>query len=366
MVVLSALAAAAALAAGYGTAAVFSDRDTRAPSNPTPSPTTEPRAQDTDLPPRPQPPDVSDPHVWASWAVLHLDVEPANLIVGGEPGTSTTESMIKVGIAADFLAGLQQHNPPREPTAWETDQLTKMIVDSDNDAAEHFYRARGGDQLVQRLIAKCGLRETRSKPGWWSETQMTAADAARLGACIAQGEIVSPAWVAWILERMREVRGEGKFGFTETRPYDRGRPLAIKNGWTLRDDGMWHVSCLAIADWWTMAALVRYPAGLGLDYGAVICADVAAALAPADEPVIPDNAEIGQAPTMMAGAWPWRRAELQRPAAAGSTNVAWCRSHMPRITSSPTCASPSRARSRAIHTSMSTSVMSHTSTSAPT
>jgi hypothetical protein len=345
VVVLSALAAATALAVGYGAAALISDPDPtpRTDPTPTPTPTEEPRAQDSDPPPRPRPPDVSDPNVWASWAVLHLDVEPPHLTVGGEPGTSTTESMIKVGIAADVLAGLQQHNPPREPTAWETEQLTKMIVDSDNAAAEHFYRARGGDQLVQRLIVKCGLRETRSKPGWWSETQMTAADAARLGACITDGRIVSPAWTAWILKRMREVRGVGRFGFTETRPYDHGRPLAIKNGWTLRDDGMWHVSCLAIADWWTMAALVRYPAGLGLDYGAVICADVAAALAPDDELVTPDNAETGQAPTTMAGAWPWRRAELQRPTPADSTNVAWYRDHMSRITSSPTRASPSRA-----------------------
>lgn len=295
------------LLGGAAVVASYATRDTQpTPTNPSataPTPAEEPSAaQDSDPPPRPHLPNVSDPKVWASWAVMYLDTDTDNLFTGGEPGTSTTESMIKVGIAADYLAGLQQHNPPRDPTADEADQLIRMIRDSDNDAAEKLYRKRGGDQLVQRLIVKCGLHDTRSKPGWWSETQMTAADAARLGACIARGDIVSAGWVAWILEQMRQVRGEGAFGFTETRPYDRGRPLAIKNGWTLRDDGLWHVSCLAIADWWTMAALVRYPAERGLDYGASICADVAAALAPPDESAGPTDAETAQAPAL-AGAW---------------------------------------------------------------
>jgi hypothetical protein len=64
------------------------------------------------------------------------------------------------------------------------------------------------------------------------------------------------------------------------------------------------VSCLAIADWWTMATLVRYPADRGLAYGARICGAVAAALAPVDEPppTGPTDTETAQAPTE-AGAW---------------------------------------------------------------
>lgn len=224
---------------------------------------------------RPPLPDVSSPKVWASWALLKLD--DGVLVTGGEPGQSTTESMIKVGIAADYLHGLEQ--PPRDPSEQEADDLGAMIRESDNDAAQRLYLRHGGDAVLQRLIATCNLHETVSKPGWWSETQMTAADAARLGGCIAQGKVASAGWAAWLLDRMREVTGVGRFGFVETHPVDRGRPLAIKNGWTLRPDG-WHVSCLAIADWWTLAALVRYPAELGLVYGATVCADVAAALAP--------------------------------------------------------------------------------------
>lgn len=231
---------------------------------------------------RPPLPDVSSTTVWASWALLHLD--DGRIVTGGEPGRSTTESMIKVGIAADFLHGLELEN--RDPSESQHDDLGSMLRDSDNDAAERLYRARGGDAVLKRLTATCGLRETTSKPGWWSETQMTAVDAARLGGCIAQGKVTDPAWVAWILEQMRQVTGVGRFGFVETWPVDRGRPLAIKNGWSLREDG-WHVSCLAIADWWTMAALVRYPAELGLVYGATVCADVAAALAPDNDETTP-------------------------------------------------------------------------------
>lgn len=223
--------------------------------------------------PRPPLPDVSSPKVWASWALLHIDT--GEMVAGGEPGHSTTESMIKVGIAADVLHGLELEN--RDPSDAQVADLIAMIRDSDNAAAERLYRSRGRDAVLQRLIRACALHETTSKPGWWSETQMSAADAARLGACIAEGKVASPAWIAWVLEQMRGVTGVGRFGIVESRPFDRGRPLAIKNGWTLRPDG-WHVSCLAIADWWTLAVMVRYPADLGLVYGAGVCADVAAAL----------------------------------------------------------------------------------------
>lgn len=226
---------------------------------------------------RPPLPDVSSTTVWAGWALLHLD--NGELVAGGEPGPSITASMIKVGIAADFLHGLELKG--LDPSESQSDDLGSMIRDSDNDAAERLWLARGGAAVTRRLIAVCELHETTVSTSWGT-TQMTPADAARLGGCLAQGKVVSSPWMEWILDRMREVNGAGRFGIVESRPVDRGRPLAIKNGW-LTADGLWHVNCLAIADWWTLAVMVRYPAELGLVYGATVCADVAAALAPDDE-----------------------------------------------------------------------------------
>lgn len=280
------LAVAAATAVVALTVAAFvAAGDEHPHSSASPSPDTAPSSPDLHLDPadptRPPLPDVSSPQVWASWAVLYRDT--GYLQTGGEPGASSTASTIKVGIAADVLRGMERTEPPRLPTADEHDQLAAMIRDSDNAAAERFYRQSGGDQQIQRLIRLCKLRETTSRPGWWSLTRTTAADLARLGACIAAGDVASPVWAEWLLTQMRQVRGEGRFGFVETVPTDRGRPLAIKNGWILRDGTTWHVSCLAIADWWVMAALARYPADRGLEYGARLCAQVAAAWHPTDD-----------------------------------------------------------------------------------
>lgn len=242
-----------------------------APVSPTPSPSPSPQ-------PRAPLPQLR-PQVWAQWAVY--DRHTHQVQPGGAAGRSSTESMIKVGIVADFLAGVEHAG--RMPTARETDLMQRAIIDSDDQAAQRLYVARGGDQLVRRLIDTCALADTRITPGWWSKTHITAGDAATLGACIADGKVCSAPWAAWVEEQMRGVQGEGRFGIVEARPADRGRVLAIKNGWTAYD-GQWHVACLAVADWWSAAVLVRYPAAMGLEYGGSMCARVAAAVLPPEEP----------------------------------------------------------------------------------
>lgn len=223
-----------------------------------------------------------DPSTWASWAVV--DRRTAITVHGGAAGTSTTESMIKIGVVAQYLADLEEVG--RTPTQNELDLMSAAIIDSDNEATENLYRKRFGDMMIRKLLAACRLTETTTKPGWWAETQMTAADAARMGACIAAGHVASTEWTTWILGQMRSVRGEGRFGIIDAYPHDDGQPLAIKNGWTVRADG-WHVNCLAVATRWTIAVMIRYPAGRGLGHGAAVCRDIAAALVVAETPTPP-------------------------------------------------------------------------------
>jgi hypothetical protein len=209
------------------------------------------------------------PGAWVSWALLNRNT--GGVITGGDSGTNSTESMIKVWIAADYLRGLGG----REPTAEETDLLRRMIRDSDDAAAEKLYLRRGGDAVVSRLISTCGLTDSRPYPGWWSLTQVSARDAVRMGDCIADGKATNARWTAWLLGEMRQVRGEGRFGVVEVRP-----GVAVKNGWTKWWDGTWHVNCLAIADGWSLSVLMRYPARFGLDNGAEVCRSVTRQLAP--------------------------------------------------------------------------------------
>jgi hypothetical protein len=204
------------------------------------------------------------PGEWVSWALL--DRSTGELRTGGDPGTNSTESMVKAWIAADYLRGLGG----RSPSASEVGLLSRMIRDSDDNAAEILYQRRGSDAVIRRMVATCGLTDTRIESGWWSLTQISARDAARVGDCVAD-DGTAGRWTRWLLDEMRQVRGEGRFGIVEV------QPVPIKNGWTAWG-GSWHVNCLGVADGWTLAVLTRYPSGMGLAHGAARCREVASSL----------------------------------------------------------------------------------------
>jgi hypothetical protein len=183
--------------------------------------------------------------------------------------TSYTESMVKAWLAADSLTLAADGG-------WEPDYdlLVPMIRDSDDDAAETVYWNNGGNGSIDRMISICQLQDTQIYDGWWSLTMMSARDAVSLGECIADGTAAGPG-TAWLLDEMRQVRGEGRFGVVDALDADDAAGLAIKNGWTLHyDDGGWRVNCLAIDGEWVLAVMTQYPGGLGLSYGSQLCAEV--------------------------------------------------------------------------------------------
>ena len=106
---------------------------------------------------------------------------------------------------------------------------------------------------------------------------MSPRDATRMGLCVADGRAAGPQWTSWLLNEMRNVRGEGRFGIVSAFPASTASKLAIKNGWTLHTaDDQWHVNCLAIAKDWILAVAIRYPSGAGgLSHGSAYCADTA-------------------------------------------------------------------------------------------
>jgi hypothetical protein len=208
-----------------------------------------------------------------SWALLDRRTGAISGSANHAGATSSTESMIKVWIAADHLR--QQAAGGRTPNQQRLAELTTMIRDSDDRAAEDIYRLDGGNAVVTRMISTCGLTGTTAVNGWWSRTQVTADDAARLGLCVADGRAAGRTWTSWILTQMRQVRGEGRFGVVDALPAGTAATTAIKNGWTLINaDGSWHVACLAVQDRWVLAVLTRYDGSRGLSYGAGVCADV--------------------------------------------------------------------------------------------
>jgi hypothetical protein len=185
--------------------------------------------------------------------------------------TTTTESMVKIWLASDYLWELGQ----RKPEQARLTELSTMIRDSDDQAAEDIYQVNGANATINRMITTCGLTETTLFEDWWSLTEISARDAVRLGLCVADGRAAGPEWTDWVLSEMRQVRGEGRFGIIDGLPPALAQQTAIKNGWTeFEEDDTWHVTCLAVHDDWILAVLLRFPLKLGLSFGAGICKSV--------------------------------------------------------------------------------------------
>ncbi|MFG1657567.1 hypothetical protein ACGFIY_13650 [Micromonospora chersina] len=226
-----------------------------------------------------------------SWALMDRKTGK----ISGTPNmasTNSTESMIKAWIVSDYLRQLNG----KPLSAERKKQATTAIRDSNDRSAEALYNAGGRKPVLDRLIKMCKLTDTKIEPkARWAYTQMSPRDAVRMGDCIGDGTAAGPKWTKWVLTEMANVRGGvkdqksvevqgGHWGIVDGLPASitSQGPVSIKNGFTmLWADGQWHVNCLAIADDWTLAVMMRYP-GAGdprtPSYGAKVCASVATQL----------------------------------------------------------------------------------------
>jgi hypothetical protein len=215
-----------------------------------------------------------------SWALM--DRRSGEIV--GSPNlnaTSTTASMIKAWLAADYLRRAEEKG--ETPSQSRLDDLETLIRDSNNEAADRTYNANGKTASIQRLISICGLTESQAVAGLWSNTAISARDTVRMGQCIADGRGAGAKWTPWLLDMMRKVRDVGDFGIRKALPPEQQGHIAIKNGWLLRDeDHQWHTNCLAIGETWVMAVLQRYPSQGNWDtdfaHTTQVCQDVAAML----------------------------------------------------------------------------------------
>jgi hypothetical protein len=213
-----------------------------------------------------------------SWSLLDRKTGKISGSANYTSETNSTESMIKVWLTSDYLRLLGS----KQPTAQRLAELSRMIRDSDDNAAEDIYQVSGRNNTIKRMISTCRLTETSIVNGWWSKTEISARDAVRLGDCVASGKAAGPKWTKWVLNEMRQVRGTvaqqpggGRWGIIDALPQEAASDVAIKNGWTLVfEDGTWHVNCLAVQSDWVLSVLTRYPSKLGKQYGADVCKQV--------------------------------------------------------------------------------------------
>ncbi|MEU5788176.1 hypothetical protein ABZ754_10635 [Micromonospora purpureochromogenes] len=250
------------------------DRRNRPKPTPSPAPSLEPLPfQDKQI-------DL-DIKGWYGWSVLDTRT---GKIIGSEnmDETSTTASLIKSWIVADYLR--RADDAGQTPSSAKLAEATRIIRDSDNVLAEKFYNSVGRSPSIKRMVSIC--KTTDSSPaadGGWSRTNLSPRDTARLGACIKDGRAAGPKWTNWLLNEMRQVRGDGDFGIRKAFPEAERKTIAIKNGWVdrTREQEM-HINCLAIGDNWTMGVMVRYPVGMGYAYGMKNCQKITEAVLRSD------------------------------------------------------------------------------------
>lgn len=276
--VATVLVAAASGAALLVTASLASPSPPPSPqwvtsTTPDPVPTPEPPAHQVlrSLAVAPQTsPARPPPSAFTAWAIMDL----RSGAITGSPNlgqTSTTASMIKAWLVADYLR--QTSDPPPR----RLEDLSVIIRDSRNALAQELFEELGEEESIHRLIDICQLTDSSAVPGYWSNTRLSPRDTVRMGACLADGRAAGPQWTSWLLDEMRQVRGLGDFGIRHAFPEELRVGIAIKNGWVVRDEsGEYHVNCLAVGDTWSMGVMTRYPAQLGYQHGAEICRSLAA------------------------------------------------------------------------------------------
>jgi Beta-lactamase enzyme family len=217
--------------------------------------------------------------------------------IGDPRATQVTfiESTIKAWLAADLLA--TRAAAGARLSSYETARMTAMIRLSDDNAAQVIWRWLGADRSITDMIRICHLQDTKVYPGWWSKTEISARDLARLGDCITPGKnkFLSPTAGAPLLALMRSVDPTNAFGIQQVHPAGAGVRVAVKNGWTEHgsaDGTVWNVNCLGIwgaGNRWVLAVITRYPAANGLDYGAGLCRQVTSAVLPLTRPTEPSK-----------------------------------------------------------------------------
>ncbi len=197
-------------------------------------------------------------------------------LVGHSDAASTAEndveSMIKPWIAADYLTRVTAAG--KQPTAKDLADLRTMIINSDDDRANHFDHAtvgklRGYDAVRARLNQVCGLHAGTKNANMWSYTTLTSDEAAALGQCLADGRAAGP-YTEQLLGWMREVQGPvtdqhatyggGRWGIIDALPDLISGLTSIKNGWEPEIEGrVWNVNCLAITPDNVLAIMIQYP-----------------------------------------------------------------------------------------------------------
>jgi beta-lactamase class A len=149
-------------------------------------------------------------------------------------------SIVKALILATLLRWHQEDG--RALSSWEQGEATRMITQSDNNAATALWNEVGASRL-QHFLNLAAMSQTHlGTGGYWGLTQVTAHDEMLLLKLLTlPNPVLSPASRAYQLGLMARVTPSQRWGTPAGAPS--GVTAHVKNGWLPESDG-WHINSL--------------------------------------------------------------------------------------------------------------------------
>lgn len=175
-------------------------------------------------------------------------------VTGDRFGTADTDLVETASVAKLFIADAMLHDDAAVSDEDET-LLTRMLEDSDDDAANTLWRRHGGSAIVDAVADRYHLSETR--PPWddnWWNTETTAADLVDYYAELLDGrgglDADATAEILGRLRRSSPVAADGydqRFGIPSALSAQPDGDVAVKQGWMCCTGDRWvHVSTAAV------------------------------------------------------------------------------------------------------------------------
>lgn len=155
-----------------------------------------------------------------------------------------TASSIKVPIMLTFFS--MTENQGREPDSAETNLLTAMIENSDNDAAQALFNEIGGAPAIANYLQRIGVSGLTPDNDAWGYSLITPQSMVDLLTQLHDGTILTAADRATALSLMQNVETDQQWGVGDSAPA--GATFAMKNGWVPGPDGLWSVNTSGIVN----------------------------------------------------------------------------------------------------------------------
>jgi hypothetical protein len=174
-------------------------------------------------------------------------------------------SLVKLLIVLDYL---WDRGPGYTIPAGDRGRLDVMLRGSDDAAATSFWRGAGYGQVVTRMTARLGLKDTApppaARPGFWGYTEVSAADLVRIYRYLLEA---APAPVRdYVMGNLRKStrcatdRYDQSFGI----PTAFGPPWAVKQGWSGFGDRPANPCVAAATAAWVEPSAGVFPAAVDL------------------------------------------------------------------------------------------------------